>query len=69
MNKTQIKHKVQDILIDSMVNWGATIEQLEDLQLDERTHAEMHQELQKQASRIYKFFGYKDIKPEGIRFG
>jgi hypothetical protein len=71
--KRKMKHKAQEILINSLVNWGVTIEQLEDLQLDEKTYAEMHQELQKQTARVLKLFGYKHNRithhPEDIRFG
>lgn len=79
MTKTEMKHKAQEILTNSLTSWGATIEQLEDLQLDEKTYAEMYRELQKQTSRLLKLFRYKDncdcgcvvcvYKPEEIKFG
>ncbi len=60
MTKTEIKHKAQDLLVDSMITAGYRLyESISDEEISPADKELIFQEMKIQALRVHKFFGYE----------
>ena len=60
MTKTEIKHKAQDLLVDSMITAGYRLyESISDEEISPVDKELVFQEMKIQALRVHKFFGYE----------